>query len=55
LSSLYLSLEAAGIDTGVLKESIHETCSRTMQVYAAMIQHQGFSFTNGKEIGGIPF
>jgi hypothetical protein len=44
LTSLYDTLSKKGVDVGLIKENISDTCARIMQVYGPMIEHQVKSY-----------
>jgi hypothetical protein len=39
LSALYDALKKQGIDVQTIKDNIKQTCSRTMQIFAPMVEH----------------
>lgn len=56
LASLRKTIESKGIDYEVIKASIQDTCSKTMEIFAPMLQHNLKVLTgNSKPLLSTPF
>ena len=55
LASLRKTFEAKGLKFDVVWSNIQHACSKTMEIYAPMIQHQVRNLSGGKVIEGQPF
>ena len=55
LSSIYETLAKQGIDVEAIKSNIADTCSKTMQMYGPMIEHQIMKMTAEGTLKGKPF
>ena len=52
LTSLYKTLARKGIDVNEIKTNINSTCSRIMQQYGPLLEHQVKAATGNKPIAG---
>lgn len=55
LSSVYDTLSQKGVDVAQIKENVNDTCSRIMQVFGPMIEHQVKMHNQNKPVHGQPF
>ena len=55
LSALYDALSKQGIDIQTIKSNIELACSRTLQMFAPLSEHQILSINGNKPISGKPF
>ena len=55
LSSLYETLKQQGVDVETIKQNIASTCSKTMQIFGPLIEHQVRKMTQDGTLKGKPF
>ena len=55
MAALYEGLSKNGVDVGKLKQNINSTCSRIMQLFGPMMEHQFYSLNGNQSVKGVPF